>query len=74
MYTHFAKGFQTAGGIDSKFKLLMRRLSRKNGWFVPVSTLLDYLLKVKGRHVITDDERRRIERAWLIYKMKVGTT
>lgn len=73
MYTHFAKGFIEDGKLDPKFKRLMTRLSQKNGWFVPVGTLLDYLLQVNGRHEITDSQRRRLERKWLFEKLFVGT-
>lgn len=72
MYTHFAKGFYENGAINKRFKLLMERISRKNGWFVPVSTLLDYLLNINGHHNITDQERKRIERKWLLHKIKTG--
>jgi hypothetical protein len=74
MYTHFAVGFVEHGQIDSRFSSLIKRLSRKKGWFVPVSTLLDYLLNTNGRHVITDRERKRLERRWLWHKLRVGTT
>lgn len=74
MYTHFAKGFYENGnGINSRFKSLMKRLSRKNGWFVPVSTLLDYLLD-DCYHNITDSERKSLERKWLLHKIKIGRT
>jgi hypothetical protein len=73
MYTHFAKGFQP-GGLDPEFRRLMERLATKAGWFVPVSTLLDHLLELHGPRSITRTERRRLERAWLRYKLRVGTT
>ena len=72
MYTHFGAGFVVDGRIDPRFELLMRRLSGKNGWFVPVSTLLDHLVEAKGRHVITAAERRTLERRWLAHKLRVG--
>jgi hypothetical protein len=72
MYTHFANGFFESGKIEPRFKHLMERLSKKNGWFVPVSTLLDYLLEKRGHHDLTDKERNRIERKWLLYKIRVG--
>lgn len=73
MYTHFACGFYRDSKIDSRFRFLMKRFSRKNGWFVPVSTLLDHLLEVKGHHSITDKERKRLERKWLSHKLRVGS-
>lgn len=74
MYTHLALGFHRDHGIDQRFRSLMERLSKKKAWFVPVSTLLDFLLAVKGHHDITDKERGRIERRWLWHKIKVGRT
>lgn len=70
MYTHFGKDFYKNGNVNSQFKFLMNRLSRKNGWFVPVSTLLDYLLKVKGQYTISNRERKRLERKWLFQQME----
>jgi hypothetical protein len=74
MYTHFGKGFYRDGRLDPRFQALMERLSRKNGWFVPVTQLLDYLLGVKGHHAITRGERARLERKWLLYKIRAGST
>ncbi len=74
MYTHFASGFYNQGKINTHFKRLMERLSTKNGWFVPVGTMLDYLRQTNGDHVITTDERRRMEWRWVGYKLRSGTT
>jgi hypothetical protein len=72
MYTHFGKGFWDGGRLDPRFKSLMERLSRKNGWFVPVTTLLDHLLRVRGPHELTPRERSGLERKWLLHKIRVG--
>jgi hypothetical protein len=72
MYTHFGVGFVRDGSIDARFERLMRRLSTKNGWFVPVTTLLDFLLEARGHHEITDRERSALERRWLAHKLRVG--
>ncbi len=74
MYSHLAFGFKEKTGLNARFQTLMKRLAAKNGWFVPVHVLLDYLLKVKGSHEITAVERRRLERRWLWEKLFVGTT
>jgi hypothetical protein len=74
MYTHFANGFYEDSSINSKFKFLMERMGKKNGWFVPVSSLLDYLLEVNGHYSITNKERSKLERKWLLHKLRVGTT
>lgn len=74
MYTHFASGFSVGQGMNSRFEQLMRRLAQKNGWFVPVAVLLDYLLARNGPVDITDLQRRRLEQKWLWGKLFVGTT
>jgi hypothetical protein len=74
MYTHFACGFFQDNCINARFAFLMKRLAQKNGWFIPVATLLDYILKQKNHYVITDKERRKLERKWLFHKLKAGRT
>ena len=74
MYTHFGAGFADEGRTDPRFARLMRRLSAKNGWFVPVTSLLDFLLAAKGHHDITDRDRARLGRQWLAHKIRVGRT
>lgn len=72
MYAHFASGFWSDGGLSPRFKELMARLAAKNGWFVPVATLLDYLAERQGRTVLTATQRRRLEWRWLASKARVG--
>jgi hypothetical protein len=72
MYTHFGSGFYENGRLEPRFELLMKRLSQKNGWFVPVSTLLDFLRERNKGHVITPSERSALERKWLAHKIRVG--
>jgi hypothetical protein len=69
MYTHFAKGFVENGKINHRFKDLLQRLVGLNGWFVPVRTLLDFLVQARGRHIITPEERSNLERKWLWHKV-----
>ena len=69
MYTHLAKGFLEKGKINTRFKVLMERLSKMNGWFVPVHTLLDFILQARGHHSITQAERTNLERRWLWHKV-----
>jgi hypothetical protein len=69
MYTHFASRFLENGKIDGRFRKLMHRLSKMNGWFVPVSTLLDYILLMRGHHVITQNERKALESRWMWHKI-----
>ena len=74
MYTHFAFRFMGQGGLDKRFRFLMERLAKKNGWFVPASTLLDHLLASHGHREITDWQRACLERKWLLEKITVGST
>ena len=73
MYTHFASGFwqrrraRTRGSGSS-----WSGSPAKNGWFVPVTTLLDYLAARSGETVITAAQRRGLERRWLLSKLRVG--
>jgi hypothetical protein len=69
MYTHFANGFLKKGRINNRFEVLVKRLAGMNGWFVPVHTLLDFILKSRGHHVITRAERNNLERRWLWHKI-----
>jgi hypothetical protein len=74
MYTHFAKGFVEGRSIHTGFARLMRRLSEKNGWFVPVADLLDHLRLTRASSVIGIAERIRMERRWFLSKLYKGTT
>ncbi len=74
MYTHFANGFVEAGQLNERFCTLMRRLAAKNGWFVPVGELLDYLGRERGDSTISKEELRTMEIAWLRSKLLRGTS
>jgi len=69
IYTHFAFGFYENGQLNPRFKTLMQQLSERNGWFVPVTTLLDFLLEHSGNTTISDADRKRLERRWLRHMM-----
>jgi hypothetical protein len=74
MYAHFGDGFWENKQLNGRFRQLMERLARKNGWFVPVSNILDFLRERNRNHIITDTERAALERRWLIDKIRHGTT
>jgi hypothetical protein len=65
VYTHFGARFVQDGKINPRFQELITRLSKKNAWFVPVSTILDHLLKLQGPHTLTAQERAKLEWSWL---------
>jgi hypothetical protein len=74
VYTHFANGFVEHGELNSRFASLMRRLAQKNGWFVPVSTLLDYLRERSPDGAIAPSHLANLEIRWLLGKLRMGTT
>jgi len=71
MYTHFSNGFLVDGRLEPRFEDRMRRLAARDGWFVPVSALLDHLAP-QGPHRLTSRERWRLETKWLTDKLFVG--
>ena len=62
------------GKISEKFKEQMNRLSKKNGWFVPVSTLLDFLKTKNKIQIINSKQRTALEWKWLFDKLILGPT
>lgn len=66
VYTHFGKGFQYEAELHPTFRERIEDLSSRNGWFVPVSKLLDFLAQSRGgSHQLTGSERRNLELRWL---------
>lgn len=74
IYSHLACGFSSDGRLNPRFKELMMRLAGKNGWFVPVSTLLEHIQRCNGHREITRAEQAALERRWLKEKIRVGHT
>jgi glycosyltransferase involved in cell wall biosynthesis len=65
VYTHFASGFSTNGCVDRRVEELLRWLAQKDGWFVPVSSLLDFLRDQRGSLSIPPGEIAAMERRWM---------
>jgi hypothetical protein len=74
MYTHFGHGFVQANRVNQRFQELMDRLSRKNGWFVPVGTLLDFIAEKRQELNISPANRSSLEKRWLWEKLFRGTS
>tara|TARA_B100000029_G_C17538764_1_gene945886 strand:+ start:595 stop:1527 length:933 start_codon:yes stop_codon:yes gene_type:complete len=74
MYTHFADGFVQNGKLSEKFKEQMTRLGKRDGWFVTVSTLLEFLKKENKNPEIDSKQRRLLEWKWLFDKLILGST
>jgi len=74
VYTHLGSGFQQGTQVDARFAQLIKRLATKNGWFVPVSTLLDEIRAQRGLTSLNDAQRRRLEWRWFLHKLVTGRT
>jgi hypothetical protein len=75
MYTHFGHGFVEGGQLKPRFRELMHRLSRKNGWFVPATTLLDHVRQSRSADtVLNPAERSALEWRWLRQKLFHGVS
>lgn len=74
MYTHFGHGFVERNKPHPEFSRLMTRLSRKNGWFAPVTSILDFLREHHGVHTLTSQQRNSLEWSWLAAKCLHGTS
>ncbi len=64
VYTHFAFQFVKDGRINPETKKLLEALSKRNGWFVPVTQLLDYLKEQRKDFIIPKSELRKMEWRW----------
>jgi hypothetical protein len=74
LYTHFGHGYHESGSLDARFKRIMTRVAKKNGWFVPVSVLLRYLETQGNGQPIARKLRGQMERRWLWAKLRHGTS
>ena len=67
VYTHFASGFVDKNGLlDPVFKKNVDYLSNRTGWFVPASTLLDYLKVQQEGEYVSSFYLNKLEIKWLI--------
>jgi hypothetical protein len=73
MYTHFGHGYVENGSLARDFRDVMVGLSRRPGWFVPVSEMLDFLKTRRPAITLTVRERANLERRWLWHKVRFGT-
>jgi hypothetical protein len=72
VYTHFGHHYVKDGTLSPRFQELMQRLSARNGWFVPVSAVLDFVLAQRGALELSDPQRAELERRWLTHKIRFG--
>lgn len=68
--THFGKGFVKNGELNSKTKRLLYKLSTRNGWFVPVSTVLDFLKSQRQNIDVRFTTLFKLELKWFIHSLQ----
>lgn len=75
-YVHFACGFAYGREIDPAFRERMEYISSKNGWFAPVSQILDFLRNGESceDRTISSQKLDQLETRWLASKIFRGTS
>ncbi|MCX5671448.1 MAG: hypothetical protein NTU94_09045 [Planctomycetota bacterium] len=74
LYAHLACGFAREGAVDPRVRQRLGRLASRNGWFVPVSELLDYLGRHGGGCTATRRELASMEWRWMQEKLRHGSS
>lgn len=69
VYTHFAEGFVIDGKINPEFEEKIRFISQKDGYFVPVTELLDFLLLNRDDKVLNDFYLLKLNVNWFIQRI-----
>lgn len=75
-YVHFAAGFTQDGAVNTEFRRRLEYIQSQNGWFAPVSEVLDHLRAGDNcaARSISAQGRRRLETRWLAGKIVKGTS
>ncbi|MCD6346263.1 MAG: hypothetical protein J7L96_02455 [Bacteroidales bacterium] len=75
VYTHFGFNFVENGVCDSTFTERIKDLASRDGWFVPASEILDYMIKHgQGGGDLSFTQRVYLEFRWLYEKLIYGAT
>ncbi len=68
--THFGKGFVKNNVLHSQTRQLLEQLSKRNGWFVPVSNVLDFLKDQNKREPINQRNLFALELKWFLHSVQ----
>jgi hypothetical protein len=73
-YVHFAARFTEGGEVDPRFRERMEYIASQNGWFAPVSEVLDHLRREQDRaaRTISSKGLRRLETKWLASRLRTA--
>lgn len=70
VYTHFASGFvDETGKLNEEFKENIEYLSKQNGWFVPATEILEYLLSKKNNNHVTKPYINKLDLIWVVNRV-----
>ena len=70
VYAHVADGFVRNGKVDPRVLSVLKDLTQRDGWYVPVETMLDHMESQRGEWVITTAQHRRLEWRWAAYQVR----
>jgi hypothetical protein len=68
--THLGKGFTRDGRMDPQIDAVLSHIASRPGWFVPVSTLLDYLREHGGGQQLGGVRLLRLELRFLVARLR----
>jgi len=68
--THLGKGFIKGGRLLSETDRLLKRLCKLNGWYVPVSVILDFLSEQQTVHSLSTWKEFILELKWLVHSIR----
>lgn len=67
--THLGKGFVRNGEVHAGARHALEYLSKRDGWFVPVSEMLDYLAHTRGIECLRGWRLFRLEALWFLHSL-----
>jgi len=67
--THFGKGFIREGKVHESTQRVLDIMSKRNGWFVPVSTVLDFIVAEYGCWDLSYKDRVLLEVKWFLHSL-----
>lgn len=74
VYTHLACGFFENGELHPEFKKNMEYLAKQNGWFVPTSTILNFLLSnqssTQAQKTVNNTYQLILNIKWIVDRIK----
>lgn len=67
--THLGKGFVSKGRVIPRVEATLRSIAQRNGWFAPVSTILDHIATHQGIPSLSRRQRHSLDYKWLFHSL-----